>query len=62
MALERQPSTYKEIAHLEEHQDGVRDLCFLSEQYLISVSEDSTMKIWNTEKPKEKIDCITTVR
>jgi WD40 repeat protein len=31
-------------------------------QYLVSVSEDSTMKIWNIEKVREKIDCITTIR
>lgn len=63
MALERQPSTYKEIAHLEEHQDGVRDVCFLTDKnYLVTVSEDSTMKIWNTEKAKDKIDCLATVR
>lgn len=46
--MERAPSNYKEIASLDEHQDGVRDLCFLSDkQYLVSVSEDSTMKLWN---------------
>lgn len=46
--LEKEQSNYKEVAHLEEHQDGVRDLCFLNQQqYLASVSEDSTMKIWN---------------
>lgn len=41
----------------------MRDLCFLNDkQYLVSVSEDSTMKIWNIEKAREKIDCITTIR
>lgn len=34
----------------------------MNQQYLVSVSEDSTMKIWNVEKPQEKIDCLTTVR
>lgn len=41
----------------------MRDLCFLNDkQYLASVSEDSTMKIWNIEKAREKIDCIATIR
>jgi WD40 repeat protein len=48
---------------LEEHQDGVRDICFLADkQYLVSVSEDSTMKVWNIEKPSERVECVSTIR
>jgi WD40 repeat protein len=62
-AEERAPANYKEIASLEEHQDGVRDLCFLPDkQFLVSVSEDSTMKVWSTEKLGERVDCVATIR
>ncbi len=38
-------------------------MCFLNDkQFLVSVSEDSTMKIWNVEKPTERVDCLATVR
>lgn len=38
-AEERAPANYREIASLEEHQDGVRDLCFLPDKhFLVSVS------------------------
>ena len=38
-------------------------MCFLKQQnYLASVSEDSTMKIWNVERPNEKVDCVATIR
>ena len=60
--VNKEPKKYKEIAHLEEHQDGVRDLCFLNQNTMVSVSEDSTMKLWNIEKPLEKIDCLATIR
>lgn len=62
-AEERAPANYREIASLEEHQDGVRDLCFLPDKhFLVSVSEDSTMKVWTTEKLGERVDCVATIR
>ena len=55
-------SSYKEIASLEGHQDGVRDLLFLDEnKLLISVSEDCTMKVWSVKNP-EVTNCYGTIR
>ena len=57
------PAAYREIAHLEEHHDGVRDVCFLADRhYLISVSEDATMKVWDSSRPRDKITCLATLR
>jgi WD40 repeat protein len=58
-------SAYRELGPLcvaNGHQDGVRDLAFLyGKDILVSVSEDSTMKLWNVKSQSEQ-SCLGTIR